>query len=218
MEWRIRFKIQRYYDSHFQRYIAAFPEKDNYFSILPENFDEESRLYISQIIAAMNQPDKGIIMLNQPFCGDRPERCFPYFDNPYAIVVDRDPRDLYLMYKKVSFARGHLTDNVEDFIRFYECIRKNVSGNPDQRVLRIRFEDLVYKYDETVSQIERFLGIRHHINPRKYFNPEISVRNTQLINRFPEEQENIRIIENRLCQYLYAFNKSVSVDLNSKLF
>lgn len=36
------------------------------------------------------------ICLDQPFSGNNPENSFKFYNNPYAIIVDNDPRDLYL--------------------------------------------------------------------------------------------------------------------------
>ena len=60
-------------------------------------------------------------------------------------------------------------------------------------------------YEKTVKTIEEFLNIKNHVDMKKYFNPEISIRNTQMWKRFPEEKNNIEYIEEHLKEYLFTF-------------
>lgn len=207
IEGRLRYKVQRWLDAHSKRYISVFPQKNCFLSIRPSNFDSASKAYIANIINSIIPKEKRekILLLDQPFAGDCPEKSFPYFDDPFAIIVDRDPRDLFLFMKKVCFSQGHLTDNVKDFVEFYKTIRENES-NETNRILRLRFEDLIYQYDKTVNTIEHFLGIKNHLNKFKFFNPDISIKNTQLIKKYPEEINNIIFIEKELNRWLYPFN------------
>ena len=43
------------------------------------------------------------LVLDQPFSGNNPQASFPYFENPRAVVVDRDPRDYYLFVKNLFY-------------------------------------------------------------------------------------------------------------------
>ena len=84
-----------------------------------------------------------------------------------------------------------------------ECEIKNTSDN----VLRIHFEDLVYKYDDTLQKIFDFLHIEEekHILKKTKFSPEKSLKNTQIYNRnstFKDEADYIKI---NLSEYLYEF-------------
>lgn len=204
---RIRYRIQRFLNKKCNHYVSAFPEVEFRLCSYPEDFQEKSRAYIMGLLEAMRKTDSPILAVDQPFLPTNPTSCFPFFDDPMAIVVDRDPRDLFLMYKKVCFARGHLTDDVENFIKYYQQTRKNISHDPSDRILRLNFEDLIYKYEDTIGRIERFLGIREHAFPKKFFNPEVSINNTQLILKYPEEKDNICRIEECLTEYLYPFDK-----------
>ena len=83
------------------------------------------------------------------------------------------------------------------------------------RILRIWFEDLVYRYDETVAKIEAFTGLtpQQHVAPKSRFDPARSINNTQnfLIERAWEEE-----IKNYLeyPEYLYSFPYERIADIN----
>ena len=65
------------------------------------------------------------IVLDQPFEGNNPEQSFPFFYDPYAIIIDRDPRDLYLEYKYSTFVdmKFFPHSNVDEFILYYKNLR-----------------------------------------------------------------------------------------------
>ena len=87
-----------------------------------------------------------------------------------------------------------------------ECISK--------KVLRIKFEDLIYNYDKELKKIEKFLNFKkeEHINPKSRFNPEISIKNTQLFNK-KEYIKEVKIIEKELSNYLYDFPYEIKNDV-----
>ena len=75
------------------------------------------------------------------------------------------------------------------------------------KILFIQFEDLIYNYDAIVTQIENFVGCHNHKYCKKYFDPDISINNTQLFNN-PQYQKNlkeIQYIEKNLSNYLFNF-------------
>jgi hypothetical protein len=82
----------------------------------------------------------------------------------------------------------------------------------DSRILRLNFEDLVYRYDDTCRRLYPFLDVepQQHTTLRgTKFKPEVSIRNTQLFrqNIFPTEE--IPILEKNLGPYLYDFPSDV---------
>jgi len=181
-------------------------EDVRYISIYPDNFLDKTKGYISALIASSKTREDCIPLIEQPFPPNNPEDVFPYFDDPYAIIVDRDPRDIYLI-AKIALKDGRFipTATVEDFVTYYRAVRKHRPDCDLKRVLRVSFEDLVYNYEKTVKTIEEFLNIKNHVDMKKYFNPEISIRNTQMWKRFPEEKNNIEYIEEHLKEYLFTF-------------
>ena len=80
--------------------------------------------------------------------------------------------------------------------------------------MRVRFEDLIYDYDKKVSEIANFLGFKDsdHINKKSRFNPDISIKNTQLFRKNDYKDE-IKIIEEKLSNYLYDFPYEINNDV-----
>ena len=216
--YRLRFKVQTVFYKRFHKEVKAFPSEEMYFSYCPDNFLSASKKYIASLITCMKKTNKEKIVLDQPFSGDYPEKSFKYFDDPFAIVVDRDPRDLYITAKYIypNIDCWIPTQSIDGFITYYRQMRCN-STNVNERILRIRFEDLIYEYELTCDKIQKFLNISSKPN-RKYFDPSISIQNTQLYKLYPNEHENIMKIENHLKNWLYPFEKYGEVKEHNTVF
>lgn len=185
-----------------------------YFSIRPEKFLESSQVFISKLLEVICPLDEGEIrVLDQPFSADNVKESFVFFENPKVIIVDRDPRDLYLYAKEIKGGIHSIpTNTVENFVAYYKAIRNNydLSGPYDQsKTLLIRFEDLIYKNAKTSQIINDFLGLNPHHKVRKSeFIPVQSKINTNLAVRFPEFEKDIKFIEKELAEWLYDFGNS----------
>ena len=205
----VLYRIQLLSDRLFKRFIPICPERIMYLSVCPDDFLSLTRNYVDKVLkSAGAKPDKNVV-LDQPFAGDYPERSFKYFNDPVAIIVDRDPRDLYILAKKVLLSDGRFipTDNVYKFIKYYRELRSfDKFKNDESKVLRIKFEDLVYEYEKTSQQIDAFLGLKAHTKIKQHFNPSRSINNTQLIKKYPEFNHDIKIIEENLKEFLYPFD------------
>ena len=146
-----------------------------------------------------------------------PEQCGAMkniFTNEKLIIVDRDPRDIYFssyyVWNTVRCGRqkAPFPDGIEAFCKTWktkhELTLKNIDCN---RIKFVRFEDLIYKYDETVKDIADFCGLDliRHVNKGKIFVPAQSIKNTQVFlksKKFGKENE---ILERELADYLYDF-------------
>ena len=143
-----------------------------------------------------------------------------FYEDSYAVVVDRDPRDMYIFAKKVLLSKGRFmpTDTVENFIEYYRLLRSGDSYRfENERVLRLRFEDMVYNYDATTKRIDDFLHVVN-TNKKSIFVPEMSAANTNLIRKFPEFAADIAKIEQALPEYLFDFDKYEPIDNGGKMF
>jgi len=51
----------------------------------------------------------------------------------------------------------------------------------NKNLLNIKFEDLIFDYNNQVSLIQEFIGVdaTSHITPRKYFDPIVSAKNVK---------------------------------------
>lgn len=128
-----------------------------------------------------------------------------YFYNIKTIIVDRDPRDVYVRGLIWPFIP---TDNVDDYIYWYKTIRKQTYSSIDvnsSNVLQLKFENLIYYYDETVLEIEHFLSLNSVLHNKKkaYFVPDESKKNTKTWSKI--DPSIIRKIEVGLPEYCFSF-------------
>lgn len=174
-----------------------------------EKFLTLTRKYISGIINAANPENAEYLMMDQLVPSSNLGRCLRYFDdNIRVVIVDRDPRDIYVMNKTV-WHDGIVPSNPEDFCKWYSFTHNCAKGQTldEKRVLKVQFEDIVYRYSETVRRVEQFIGLtsEKHIKPFAGMNPKRSVHNTWLFKNYVEKEE-IKYIEEHLAEYLYDFN------------
>lgn len=188
-----------------------FPQRTMEFSANPINFDENSKELVKEILGLFRKDLTKPLILDQPFAGNNPQKSFKFFDNPYAIIVDRDPRDNYLFAKYFLKTVGKQipTDTVESFVSYYKNMRDNMPYKEKHpRILRIQFEDMIYDYEDTTRKIVEFLNLKLEDRYRTIFSPELSIENTQLFLRYGEkEKDNIAYIERELSEYLYDFDR-----------
>ena len=211
---RLRFSLYgrliRYYEK-FTKKRWPFPTGDRmYLAVRPENFLEKTKSYIREVMESFTCDLSKTVVLNQPFDVNDPRRSMKFFDDPKAITVDRDPRDVYLLIKcGLPFTNSWTPSaSVDDFIKYYRLNRVMNNDSEDKDILRIRYEDLIYDYDRTCQTLISFLGLeKSEWMQRTYFDPRVSINNTQLYLRFPEYLEDIKVIERDLPEYLYPFER-----------
>ncbi|MBP3882876.1 MAG: hypothetical protein J6E40_12030 [Lachnospiraceae bacterium] len=194
------FKSEREWPPSNRRYYTSLSETD---------FVNYTKKYLNNIFKASGFDTNRPILLEQLFSLENPTGGFDYFDdNVRSIIIDRDPRDFYtlvsLYWSKSSTGYMPNNNNVKDFVEYYKGLHHYISS--DSRVLYLRFEDLIYQYDETVRQLETYLGIRH-VSKGTFFKPELSINNTKIYQLHPELADDIAYIENNLNDYLYDFEK-----------
>jgi len=172
----------------------------------------------------MGRKPNHLTVLDQPFEGCNPVKSFKYFENPKAIIVDRDPRDLYLYVKNYLRPRGREgfqipCDNVNIFIKYFHLVHKtppNIKNRDD--LLYLNFESLIYDYENTVKKVSDFAGLKNHVFKGKYFKPAHSRNSTELFKKYTGFASDIRIIENELSDYLFPFDKYPEVKAEGGMF
>lgn len=218
------FKLLRRLPKKFCTYFRLYPLSEMRMSIEPDGFDKFTRQYTSNILKSLGLDLSKKIVLDQPFAGNNPEPCLKYYDDAKAIVVDRDPRDMYLIAKHFFSKTSYQIpcDNVQQYIEYYKQQHKYIKNFNSHSVLYLRFEDLVYDYENTVKKIEDFCGLEKHNKPRTCFVPEKSMVNTRLFERIDKYQEDIEAISIELSDFLFDFNSFSclfdSVDSTQKIF
>lgn len=203
------------------RRIKCWPMEEVSFAVRPSNFEEAARKHVKELLLALGADFTKPVALDQPFPGNNPQACFKFFEDPYAIVVDRDPRDVYVFANTKLIGMTHFMpiQPVEDFVKYYRALRDGQPyKEPNDRILLVQFEDMVYHYDETTARIRDFLHLKENPNPKSVFDPEISMPNTQVWKRFPKYAKDIEYIERELKEYLFDFSGCPEPDPKGKMF
>lgn len=208
LNYRAIYKVISRLEHLINQKIELTPYSQMFLSVDPENFIEYSQEYIINLIRSSGVDSKKILVLNQPFPSNNPSQYYKYYIAPNALIIDRDPRDLYILAKKVLLNFGSFIPSrkVEDFIVYYQKTHKYI-GNKDDSVVFMNFEDLIYKYDETVEYLESKYNLGDHYKKYNSFDPAISINNTQLFLKYPEYEADIKVIEQRLSDYLFPFEQ-----------
>ena len=209
-------KLQWYYHKILKKILRKFykyPQDSNivpsvmtYYSRLTESeFLEKTRAFVEELCRIANKENKEYIMLDQFIGTGNPARYIRYVDDIKAIIVDRDPRDLYI--NRISQNDRVLPKDPHEFCIHYRNIRKTIGSIPKDKVMVVNFADMIYHYNEYVQRVFDFVGIdkSHHIAPKTHFNPDISIKGTKMWERFPEYADAVRIIEQELPEFLYNY-------------
>jgi hypothetical protein len=187
--------------------LRLYPMTNIQISLQPDDFLEITRSYVDEILKSIGLNSKYNIVLNQPFPGNNPQPSMKYFRDSKAIVVDRDPRDLFA-YLNVYNPKGSYSipyTNVDDFIKYYRAIRRPERPKSEKTILYVKFEDMIYNYDSTTERIRDFLGLKQPSKPMEYFVPRQSMANTLIFRKHPELSDSIKRIEKELKEYLFDF-------------
>jgi len=186
--------------------------------ISKKDFYKCSHDYIYNIVSEISRGCNNVI-LDQFLLPFNLYRVDNYFDDKLkVIVVERDPRDVFVLNKYIWSKKGlslPFPVDVVEFCKFYDLMRKSEIECNSNKVLRIKFEDLVYNYDKKIEEIMKFLNFssKDHINKKKRFNPDLSIKNTQVFRK-DEYLKEIKIIEEKLSSYLYDFPFELNNDVN----
>lgn len=199
-----------------QTYVFGRPVKPlDYYDVRlafpsPETFYAAAREFLGRLWTELGISEHHLV-LDQLLLPHNLWRIDRYFDDALRVfVVSRDPRDVFLLNKYHWMKDGNpvpFPTDPEEFCRVYEGMRRSETPADDPRILRLRFEDLIYRYEEACAQICAFLGVdpARHTKKGTLLRPEVSVNNTQLFRRDPAYAAETAVIEERLGPYLYDF-------------
>lgn len=180
----------------------------------PEKFYALSKDYIRDVLN-MAGADKGSIVFDQLLLPFNLKRFDNYFDdNTEVFVVERDPRDVFISNKyywpNMNESVPYPTD-VDEFCEYYKKLRAMEDIPSNNHIHRVKFEDFIYNYDETVKHVFEILGIssEKHVRVKDKFKPEKSINNTQLFLKDKKYKDECDIIAYKLKDYLYDFPYSI---------
>lgn len=190
--------------------VRKSDEKILFSFVTPNTFYCAAKRFIYNYLQMISSDTSKNLVCDQLLLPHNVYRLDKYFDDAKAVIVDRDPRDMYVLSKYVWPSMGFkriFPDNPQDFVEFYRGLHQSVPSYESANVLQIHFEDLVYNYEKTVSKIEHFTGLKgeEHNNKYRKFNPKISVKNTQNFRIKQEWECEVKYIEESLSEYLYEF-------------
>ncbi len=172
-----------------------------------EKFLSLTRSYIDELFSSVSE-GFDTVMVDQIVPPTNLQRYLRYFNDIRVAVVDRDPRDIFVLDKYV-WKDGVLPGDADKFCLWYKYTREHRKRETfdGKNVVFIRFEDLVYRYDETSRFIDSWLSLSEsdHTGRFSHFNPSDSMKNTQTWKTVRAARDEISLIEKELEEYLYPF-------------
>ena len=148
------------------------------------------------------------VMVDQIVPPTNLDRYIRYFNDIRVFIVDRDPRDIFIL-EKYAWKDGIVPTNPEEFCKWFIYTRAHrlTEKFNQNKVYYIQFEDMIYKYEETTSKIVNWLGLSpsDHIRKKQIFKPDISINNTMTWKKYNCDLSEIKYIEKKLRDYLYDF-------------
>lgn len=176
-----------------------------------ENFIKKTKSYLDEMFNFAINENITNVVLDQAIPANRSDLANRYFNSYKIIIVDRDPRDVYVDLIKEKSLVGYdvaINHDVELFVKWFKKVRTEYSTYDCKNVLKIRFEQLINDYDAVLEQVEHFLGLlpSSHIYKMAFLNPNNSKKNIGMWKEYPYQNE-IRKIEEELSEYLPNFKK-----------
>ena len=142
-----------------------------------DDFIKKTRSYINSLFKFYeNCITTNTLILDQAIPPTNIINTSKYFENIKIIIIDRDPRDIYVNLVKNNVLIGadlKNCDSAKKYIKWHNSLRNNkVCNDNSQKILRLNFEDLVGDYEQSIDKIIRFLGgDLIHKNKYSFFNP-----------------------------------------------
>lgn len=200
----------------------SFHKKEEIHVSSGKNFLEKTRNFLNDLFTEFNKKNSGNIVVNNAFEPFDPVSSIDLFHDAKAIIVQRDPRDIFCSTIKSLENKIHIPDydnnnyhknlkrdflNTSDinmFIERQKIYYEKVNSFSSSKILRIKFEDIVTNYESKIKDIYNFLEIKKkdHQNKFKFFKPEHSIKNVG-IHKYYDNKKNISHIENELKQYCF---------------
>jgi hypothetical protein len=107
-------------------------------------------------------------------------RLFP--DSQFIFLV-RDGRDVAKSFQATHWVGRWLHDNTREWTRALQCQRRWMGSELRERILRVRYEDLVLETEATLRQICRFIG--------EEFEPQMLAWQRQVDDHIPARERQI---------------------------
>lgn len=208
-----------------QRILGFFFRDEFYLNVLPFNkmnlivetessFLLKTNQYLSKLFNSLNI-DKDYLFLDQFITANDILRQLRYYPDTKIFLVDRDPRDIYIL-AKYKWRDGIIPyESVVDFCNWFIATRRNKLENSNLREVNfLMFEELIYNYDVKIKEIYKWVGLEPpHNSELIFFDPKKSRKNTRLWDKHQNEYENILIITRTLKDHLFDYSVVNSEEL-----
>lgn len=193
----------------------------SYYAFFDENFYLKTQAYLKNLIAELDKHTSADnILIDQFFSAYDIEAYTNYLPDTKIIIVDRDPRDMYVL-NKIFWGEPYIpSEEINTFISWYKGIRFSQEKQKENKnVIIFRFEDFIFNYELSLEKIKSFLGFEDsaHKNKKKYFNPADSSKNVKRFIEYPHLKKDIEKIEKELSSFCYPFpNDGGTVKLSNE--
>lgn len=176
-----------------------------------EYFESECKHFFNELFSLHSCSNAKFMILNNAFEPFFPERSMRFINDSKAIVVDRDPRDIYISALKAGKINGTkvglavVGPDVRTFIDRFLAYREFSSNKVLPNVYRTTFEKLILDYDQELFNLCKFFKpLEINFSPKLIdFDPEKSKSN---IMQWRDSSNNnlapdIKIIEKHLQRF-----------------
>lgn len=189
---RIRYGIEFYSKGTIRS--ANRKNKPSYFAHpTKEQFYSATKKYLKRLFenCLPDSVEQGYILLDQAISTNDTDALNRYFDNGKLIIVDRDPRDMYV--EDLERWRENLdydtasTEAGKRYVLRHKALRQSIPET--ENVIVVRFENLIRNYDKESKKIMSFVGFddSKHCERFKYLKPEVSAKNIGVWKQYYEK-------------------------------
>ena len=214
--YRMRLFIER----HSKGKIKAVSRRmrANYFAHpIEEEFLNATKDYIEELYNPLSEDGGKTILLEQALPPDNLNYTERYFRDCKNIIVERDPRDIYVenvfLMDVTSKIRG-TRESGERFVKFFRTLHERINKGKNP-LLVVNFEDLLFNFEKTTKKIRDFVGFdeKDHINKGKFLQISKSQKNVgKWKHYYPECKEAIDYIYSELKEWCREESTSAIIE------
>ena len=188
---------------------SYIPYTDMYYSCDLDGFYSAAKKYTKSLFDIAAE-DEERLFLDQLLPPISTQKYLNYIEYETKVfIVDKDPRDLFLVEKLFNGSRFIPFEDVNVFINWYKQTREKSYENKDSGVIyHCLLNELIQNYDAQCKKIEAFLKIDSNLHKSKLekFNPEKSAVNINLFLKYNNYSDEINTITKELSDFLYKEN------------
>lgn len=165
-------------------YYFANPTQNEFNAATQEYFE---KLYEDRVKGI----DSPFIIMDQAVSPNNTQVIHRYFKKAKMIIVDRDPRDMYI--DDIVNWGENLDDDCGSaeagmrYVMRQRALRNSMVLDPD--IIYIRFEDMILNYEETTDRLLALLNLTRedHLQKHCYLKPERSAKNIGIWKKYYTE-------------------------------